>query len=98
MTMKDEELVLAIQERQLRIAEREKQQGLIDILSLAISTEMALRDVKKVQAGEWEASQVDGERKSLEPTLLLEAGVSPEQIQKGTRVSRFTQLRVTRKG
>lgn len=98
MTMTDEGLLEKVTERQLRVQERDKQQAQIDDLNVEISTEMALRDVKKLDVGEWGLAQVDGERKSLDPKKLLEAGVTTEQLDKGTSISRFVSLRVTRRG
>jgi hypothetical protein len=98
MTMTNEELLTMVQERQLRAQARDEHQAAIDNLSTQIGTELVLRDKKKEEVGEWTVSLVDQERSSLVPELLLQAGVSLEQLEKGKKVSRSSSVRVTRRG
>lgn len=104
--MQDQELLNKIQERQLRCQERDKQQTAIDTLSLEIQTELALRNIRSVGLGEWQAAQVDGVREAiskgkLEQYLLEKVKLSVDDVKVlvGACCTRsaFTSLRVTRR-
>lgn len=92
--MTDHELEKVCTDHQFECHERDRHQSKVDELKVVIGTELALRGVERVETPLHSAMDVISVRESLDKHLLLEAGVTTEQLAAGTRQSRSSAIRV----
>lgn len=95
--MTDTELYGKCVQRQSNVDLREAVQTEIDALSTEIGTELGMRGVEAVELGEYCPKLLVIDRKTLDKTLLVQAGVPIETIEACTKVTLVQQLRVDRR-
>ena len=83
--------------RQQLAKSRDEAQKAIDELSTQIGTELALLGTDRLETPRFVAQIVDGIRKTLSKTRLLELGVSADVIVSAEEVTRTSSVRVTAK-
>lgn len=93
----DEQLYEKVKERQLLKEVQAKAEITITQLNADIGAELVVRGVQKLEVGEWRAQLVEVAKEGLDVHLLLQAGVTTEQIEKGKKITRFSTFRVDRR-
>lgn len=95
----DTELAELIEERQTEIEIRDSAAAKATELSAAIGSELAIRGTERFETQNWTVTITKPQtREALDEHLLLEAGVTVDQIQKGKKVSTIAgSVRVTRR-
>lgn len=96
--MTDQELEAALEARQGAVAIRSQLEAEIEQHSEAIKEALTERGQKRIAIGRWVPQLVEQERKTIDAKKLLSAGVSIEQIDKGTTVTQVRSLRVNLRG
>ena len=92
--MTNEELVGRVRERQARKKIMTENEKAIDKINLEINTELAVRGVTEVDVDQWKVAQIPTKRETLDRILLVQAGVTVEQLEAGTKTTHSSMLRV----
>ena len=95
--MTNDELEALCQQRVELAQLRDQAQAKIDEMAAQIGTELALRGVSRVEMTEFTAQFIDQERSRLDKMLLLDAGVTVDQIEAGTVKTRSSYVKVARR-
>jgi hypothetical protein len=85
------------EQRQALAKTRDDAQKSIDDLSTQIGTQLAILGTARLETPRFVAQIVDGERKTLSKTRLLELGVPAATIAAAEEVTRTSSVRVTAK-
>lgn len=97
--MTEQELMDAVQERQVLKEQIGKADKRIEEINQQLGGELALRGEKRVQVGEWQLQLVDGARKALDAQGLIKAGCPPAVLENpiAYKITPFVSLRVDKR-
>jgi len=95
--MTDDELDLAIENRQNAAALRDAMQKEVDTYSDQLRGALSERGQERVERDAWVVQIVPQDRKTLNTKKLLSVGVTTVQIEMATEVTHIEQLRVTKR-
>lgn len=91
-----DELLTLVEERQAQAAIRDEADRRVRALSDQIGVALITADTPKITLGDWSVSVGQQTRESLSKDLLLEHGVSTDQIRAATKTTASTMVTVRR--